>query len=263
MRAERGPTTPDEWKLEILSVAVGNDYGDAWLQSAGNRYLRPLIQPGRRILDAGCGYGRHVVAFAERGATVVGVDFSPISVGLTRSELQRQDFAQATAVPGDILALGFGGNRFDLYTSFGVYEHFHPHQHRLLFAEAYRVLKPGGLIYIEVPQWWSLWTPRRAARYWYHRFVPPKLVWQRNLSRSYVIRCAERAGFATVESHVLDTWSGFRRGLSLDDRKLACLPNPFHPLAGLGRWLAGICERREWLGHTLVYIGRKPAGEEP
>jgi len=42
--------------------------------------LAPL--DGKTILDVGCGSGRHSVAFAERGAKVVGVDFAPRMIEL-------------------------------------------------------------------------------------------------------------------------------------------------------------------------------------
>jgi ubiquinone/menaquinone biosynthesis C-methylase UbiE len=154
--------------------------------------------------------------------------------------------------------LPFEENHFDLYTSFGVYEHFVLRQHKLIFAEAYRVLKPGGIFYLEVPQFWSAWTVRREFRYWFRKCFPPSMVWQSNMRRNYVKRRAEEAGFETVESHVIDSWNGFQKGFSLDYPKLKGVPNPFYFFRAAFKSLAQTCDAREWLGHTLIYIARKP-----
>jgi SAM-dependent methyltransferase len=42
------------------------------------------LQPGMRVLDAGCGPGRHSLALARRGFDVVGVDLSPDFIALAR-----------------------------------------------------------------------------------------------------------------------------------------------------------------------------------
>jgi SAM-dependent methyltransferase len=44
------------------------------------------LRPGMRLLDAGCGPGRHALELARRGISVVGVDTSPDFVALARGE---------------------------------------------------------------------------------------------------------------------------------------------------------------------------------
>jgi SAM-dependent methyltransferase len=43
------------------------------------------LAPGMRVLDAGCGPGRHALALGDRGIRVVGVDLSPDFVALARA----------------------------------------------------------------------------------------------------------------------------------------------------------------------------------
>jgi SAM-dependent methyltransferase len=43
------------------------------------------LEPGMRVLDAGCGPGRHSLELARRGLSVVGVDLSPDFVALARA----------------------------------------------------------------------------------------------------------------------------------------------------------------------------------
>jgi SAM-dependent methyltransferase len=49
------------------------------------------LEPGRRILDVGCGPGRHSLALARRGLEVVGVDLSPDFVALARDAAAAED----------------------------------------------------------------------------------------------------------------------------------------------------------------------------
>lgn len=254
------PTQPEEWEAHLQGI--DSDFAEAkkLLEQPENRFLLPLVKPGKEILEAGSGFGRYVFAFAIAGANSVGVDFAQKLTEKVQNQAKQMNLDNASAVTGDIMDLPFEDNRFDLYSSFGVYEHFTREQHKILFAEAFRVLKPNGLIYLDVPQFWSLWTVRRELRYWFRKWFPPSIVWQRNMRRNYVIRHAEEAGFETVESHVFDAGFGFQKTFSLDRRRLKGVPNLFHRLGPLFERAANFCDEREWLGHTLVYIGRKPDG---
>jgi SAM-dependent methyltransferase len=65
------------------------------------------LEPGMRLLDAGCGPGRHALAFAERGLDVVGVDLSPEFVELARAAANERALTNARFETGDIRALAF------------------------------------------------------------------------------------------------------------------------------------------------------------
>jgi SAM-dependent methyltransferase len=55
-----------------------------------------LLEPGARILDAGCGSGRDLKAFSERGYQVVGLDSSEAMVRLgVRPVFEVADFGDA------------------------------------------------------------------------------------------------------------------------------------------------------------------------
>lgn len=43
----------------------------------------------RKVLDLGCGTGRHIVYFAKRGFDVYGIDISPQAIKLTKSWLKK------------------------------------------------------------------------------------------------------------------------------------------------------------------------------
>lgn len=55
-----------------------------------------------RVLDVGCGAGRHAVALSAAGSEVVGVDSSPGAVEVARDRGVDARIGSATALPGDI-----------------------------------------------------------------------------------------------------------------------------------------------------------------
>jgi SAM-dependent methyltransferase len=69
------------------------------------------LAPGTRVLDVGCGPGRHALALARRGFEVVGVDHSPEFLALAREAAAAADLA-ATFVELDVRELACDG-QFD------------------------------------------------------------------------------------------------------------------------------------------------------
>jgi len=61
-----------------------------------------------RVLDAGCGPGRHSLALARRGVDVVGVDLSPDFVELARAAAAAEGLANTRFEVHDVRALPFG-----------------------------------------------------------------------------------------------------------------------------------------------------------
>lgn len=65
------------------------------------------LQPGQRVLDVGCGPGRHAVALARRGIEVVGVDISRRFVEVALEVADREGVSDLVAVErGDARRLG-------------------------------------------------------------------------------------------------------------------------------------------------------------
>jgi ubiquinone/menaquinone biosynthesis C-methylase UbiE len=89
------------------------------------------------VLDVACGPGYVAEAARERGATPIGVDFSPAMVRVARARVSDIDFRL-----GDATALDFEAARFDVVVAnFGV---IHVADPGAAFAEARRVLRPDG-----------------------------------------------------------------------------------------------------------------------
>ncbi|MFW9829031.1 MAG: class I SAM-dependent methyltransferase [Candidatus Thorarchaeota archaeon] len=107
-------------------------------------FLRLLPKNGK-IIDAGCGLGKWVLFLTKKGYKVIGVDNNKIAI----EKLKKFD-SSIKLEAGDILNLDFPENFFDAYISMGVVEHFEEGPLAVL-KEAYRVLKPNGLIFLSTP----------------------------------------------------------------------------------------------------------------
>jgi len=122
---------------------------------------RWFTTPGR-LLDLGCGTGRHVAHFAERGFEVTGVDLSEHMLAVTRHKLAARG-CQATLVLGDITRLdGLGLGRFDyaicMFSTLGMI-YGAANRHRFLDSVR-RHLEAGGCFAFHVHnRWHNLWDP--------------------------------------------------------------------------------------------------------
>lgn len=121
-------------------------------------YDRLDVRPGIRVLDLGCGAGRHAFEAYRRGAHVVALDLGRDDLSTTRDWLgamaaggEAGPGGSATVVRGDLLALPFADASFDRVIAAEVLEHI-PRDEPAM-AELARVLRPGGLAAVTVPRW--------------------------------------------------------------------------------------------------------------
>lgn len=97
------------------------------------------------ILEAGSGLSAALIVLKHMGYRVTGLDYAENALHLSR----QYDPALVLAT-GDVHALPYADNSFGGYLSFGVLEHFEAGMAKPL-AEAYRVLKPGGILVLTIP----------------------------------------------------------------------------------------------------------------
>ena len=109
---------------------------------------RPLVDfiesldPASLVLDVGCGPGRVLGFLARRGLRCIGLDRSRVSLALAVQRYRRP------GTVGDNLHLPFADAAADVVISDGVIHH--TENPRAAFLENFRVLKPGGRMYLAV-----------------------------------------------------------------------------------------------------------------
>jgi SAM-dependent methyltransferase len=116
------------------------------------------LQPGDRVLDMGCGAGRHAFEMFRRGAHVVAFDQDADELGAVldlfgamRGAGEVPAGAEADIKEGDALALPFADGEFDRVVAAEVLEHLP--DDATAAAELARVLRPGGTLAVSVPRW--------------------------------------------------------------------------------------------------------------
>lgn len=147
-------TVPD-WAREYFEQGYGQRWGllpptdRVRLEAAG---LATLLQlsPGSRIIDIGCGHGKHALPLAERGATVIGLDFS--SPLLSRAQQLAADLrTQVRWIQGDMRQLPLRSACADaaiVMDAFGFFDT--EEENEAVLREAARVVKHGGRVALKV-----------------------------------------------------------------------------------------------------------------
>ena len=124
---------------------------EAVTTSAAGRLVRFAgIQPGMRVLDAGCGTGVVAITAARLGATVKGADLTPQLLERARENSQIAN-VNVEWTEADVEQLPFGDGEFDAVLS--QFAHMFAPRPEVAVREMLRVLRPGGTIAF------STWPP--------------------------------------------------------------------------------------------------------
>src|SRR5262245_51508514 len=109
------------------------------------------LRPGTRVLDIGCGTGALLVELANAGADVIGVDTfeeaGGIDCEIARARL-REHCAEAALLRASATVLPFGDASFDIAVNIGMLEHIPPQERPGVLREMFRVVRPGGHLFL-------------------------------------------------------------------------------------------------------------------
>ena len=140
-------------------------------------YILPHIAPHMQILDIGCGPGSISVDFARHvpQGHVTGIEYVPEPLEQARSLAASEGIANITFQTGDIHALPFAANSFDIVHVHQVLQHIKDPV--LALREMRRVARSGGVVaaresadYVWFPEnegvraWWTLTEKLSAVK---------------------------------------------------------------------------------------------------
>ena len=116
------------------------------------------LATGDRVLDMGCGAGRHAFEMYRRGGVVVAFDMDAQELADVQQVFSKMRDAHeipagalATIQQGDAMELPFDDGEFDRVVAAEVLEHI-PNDVDAI-SELVRVLRPGGTMAVSVPRW--------------------------------------------------------------------------------------------------------------
>ena len=140
---ERESTTPD------YTMGFSEDMLESLRRNtaeANAAHLLPLLRPGLRVLDFGCGPGTisRGLARAVFPGELHGVDMEASQISLAKEVAKASGIDNATFHVGDVANLDFEDEFFDVAHCHNVLMHIP--DTRAVLAEVKRVLKPGGMI---------------------------------------------------------------------------------------------------------------------
>ncbi len=131
------------------------------------------LAEGDSALDIGCGRGDLMMALAQKGADVTGIDYSKEALEIARNAIAEQTAEwkhKIKVVHSDATTLKFADQTFDYIFMTDIVEHLYPLELQKCLDECKRVLKPKGKLIIHT-------APNR----WYNDFGYP--LWEQPINK--------------------------------------------------------------------------------
>jgi SAM-dependent methyltransferase len=142
---------------------VASKKWDNFYKKQGRYYIAPHMAFSRvinkfrdlrinKVLDLGCGSGRHLITLAEKGFDVTGVDFSPAAVDMAERWLE------AKKLPGKVYATDINetiesikSGSFEAVLAVNSIHYTDEENFEDTLNEINRILEDGGLLLLVVP----------------------------------------------------------------------------------------------------------------
>lgn len=242
---------PDEY-LKLAAVEDQMWYFRA-LHAHVARVLGAHLGERAAVLDAGCGTGGLIRRLAARWPAWrwTGLDSSPLAIELARERCG----SSAEVCPGDVAKLPFGEAAFDAVVSADVL--YQVDDDVAALREFYRVLRPGGVIVLNLPAYQWLWS--------YHDDAVQS---RRRYARRELLAKLRAAGFAATHA---THWNTLPFPLVVLRRKLLPAPHGgsdvrFYPPLVEAAFNGMMGLERAWLrlagplpfGSSILALAKKP-----
>lgn len=205
------------------------------------------------ILEGGCGTGQQVFKLQKSGFNAIGIDFAEKTVETVKKAKPELDIRL-----DDVRNLDFADNYFDGYWSFGVIEHFYKGYEEII-KEMYRVLKPGGYLFITFPHMSSLRKIKaKKEKYpkWKENDEEIKNFYQFALDEQKVIADLENLNFKLIKKQHLAGIKGLKDEIAYIKKPLQKI---FDSRSFLGMALSKIISLifNKFSSHSVLLVLRK------
>ncbi len=225
---------------------------ERWRLRIGGREAAIIPFHGEgRLLDVGCAGGKDLQRIQEMGWKVTGVEFSPTAASVARARLGCE------VLVGDFEQVALGDEAFDAIRFGHTLEHL-PSPKRAL-EKAHRVLRPDGLLWIEVPNAASLerWL---FGRHWFCWDLPRHLY---HFSPQTLARLVSITGFRPVKIKCDGRTLFFKESLANAWKYwLGASPQPTKLLSVLARPVAYAMGAMNWGGILTVHARKDRPGAD-
>jgi len=187
-------------KAMFETIAPSYDFQNSFLSLRRDIYWRRALadimqlEQGGLVLDVAVGTAEIALAINDRYplVRVVGVDFSPAMLGVGKQKIaDRGRSSEISLTAGDGRQLPIKSNSVDALTiSFGLRN---IEERELALGEFFRVLKPGGRLYIMEFSYPDQWLLYRLYRFYFDYILPPvgNLLSRTNYAYSYLADSVE------------------------------------------------------------------------
>jgi SAM-dependent methyltransferase len=162
---QRNGSTVDPFVNDWIVNTNGNLYWS--LRGKLPRYPIPewplQAGDGKTVVDVGCSWGRWSVAAAQAGYRPIGVDVH-VDALAAAARVAKQLGAEADFVCADADRLPFLPQSVDAVFSYSVLQHLERSVVCRFFAEAQRILKPGGVCLVQLPNRFGVFSLLQQLR---------------------------------------------------------------------------------------------------
>ena len=166
------------------------------------------LNKNAKVLEAGCGFGQWVFWMVEQGYQAVGIDLSPKAIRTAKDYIRKNKIKNCEFIEGDVRRMPIEDNYFDIIYSFGLIEHFHKPE--IILNEFKRVLKPGGKIFLSMPNQYSGHTLTRIILKMIGKW---DLGHERSYTKKSLDKLFEKSGLKVLRGGIMPGGELFGRGI--------------------------------------------------
>lgn len=149
----------------------------------------------KKVLEVGAGTGRDSLELQKQGAEIYILDYVRSSLSIVHQVFQKNQ-QPVHLILGDGTLMPFPDDSFDVVFHQGLLEHFRDPLPLLL--ENIRVLKPGGMLLVDVPQKYHLYTVIKHILIWMGKWFAG---WEKEYSICELEALLERKNLTVIHKY--------------------------------------------------------------